>query len=170
MLISLVTFYQNVIDVNFHIMANLIFEDLVDEILVSSSNVLQPKGNDFIIVQHPVSDEGHLLLILRCHFDLVVAQEYIHEAENLVPQGGVNKLVYLEQRKIIFWTGFTKIIEINIYPSFPICLLDEYNVGHVVMVVHLIDEARRHELVHLLINSLLLLWGKAYHLLSDYSI
>lgn len=51
----------------------MVDEHLVNEMLVSGSGVLEPKGHEFITKDTHLSDEGCLLLVVWVHEYLVVA-------------------------------------------------------------------------------------------------
>ena len=73
--------YEHVVDIDLHIMIDLVLEDFIDQSLICSPDIFETKRHDFVAVQAFVSDKCRLLLILRCYLDLVVAEESIHEAE-----------------------------------------------------------------------------------------
>ena len=75
----LAAFDKHVIHIDLHIVANLVFECLVDEPLIGCPGILQPEGHDPIAIQPPISDKCYLFLIVRCHCDLVISEESIHE-------------------------------------------------------------------------------------------
>lgn len=57
MMLYLPAFYQHVVNVHFDIAANLIFNDLVDEVLVCGSRILPIKGHDFVTIESLVCDK-----------------------------------------------------------------------------------------------------------------
>ena len=77
-------FDEHVIHVDLHIIVDLIFEYLVDKLLVGCSGIFQSERHDLIAMEPPISDECHLLLIMQWHFDLVVPEEGIHESQQLM--------------------------------------------------------------------------------------
>ena len=81
---SFLALHKHIIDVDLHVVINLIFEDFVDQPLIYSPGIFETKRYDFIAVQAFVGDEHHLLLVLWCHPDLVVVGEGIYEAEQLM--------------------------------------------------------------------------------------
>lgn len=72
---------EHVIDVDFHISINLVFENLIHQVLVGDSCILQTKRHHFIVVNTFVDHDGDILLILGSHPDLVVSPEGIHKAK-----------------------------------------------------------------------------------------
>ena len=83
-------FYDHIIHVHFHIPPELVLEEFVDHLLVSSPNVLQAEGHYFITIHPAGGDEGSVLLILSRHPDLVITRECVHEREEFVACGGVD--------------------------------------------------------------------------------
>ena len=94
---SFLIFHEHVIDVDLHIATDLIFEDFIDQPLICSFDIFETKRHNFVAVQAFVGDKCHLLLIIRCHPDLVVGGEGIHEAEQLMVQCDVDQLINQEQ-------------------------------------------------------------------------
>lgn len=50
MLLHPLTFHQHIIDIELHIIVDLVLEDFVDEVLISSSYILQAKVHDLVVV------------------------------------------------------------------------------------------------------------------------
>lgn len=89
-LIGLEWFDEHVIYVDYHGAAKLVGEHLVDKSLVSCTNILQPKGQDFIAKDAPISGEYSLLLVIRVQEDLIVVWEGIHEIKKLMSDCSVD--------------------------------------------------------------------------------
>lgn len=67
--------YQHIINIYFNILANLIFKDLVNEILICGSYILQVKWHHFIVVEPLVYDKGDFIFILQGHLGLIISKK-----------------------------------------------------------------------------------------------
>ena len=95
MICSLCALHQHVIHVHLHVASDLSFEDLIDEALVGGSGILQTEGHHFVAVKALGGHEGRMLFVLRCHLDLVISDEGIHEAEQSMTGRRIYQLVDL---------------------------------------------------------------------------
>lgn len=84
MLLYLVALHQHIIDIDFHVMTNPVFEDLFDKMLVIDSRILQAEGHDYAVVHLSVGDEGCLLFIFQHHPDFTIPRG-VHEPKHPVP-------------------------------------------------------------------------------------
>ena len=101
-MINLLAFHQHIVYIHFHVVDDLILENLIGKVVVSGLHILQLERHNFTAVKPFIENEGHLQLILEYYFNLVVTQEHIHEAKHVVPQGGINEMANPEETKIIF--------------------------------------------------------------------
>ena len=95
-------FYQHVIYVHLHGRSYLLLEHPVNQPLVGSSCVLEPKRHHSITIGSLPCDERGLFLVIWVHADLVVAGEGIHKTEEFMTGGGVYEEVDPRQRETIF--------------------------------------------------------------------
>lgn len=75
------TFDKHVIDINLHVLINLVLENFVDQPLVGSSYIFQTKGYYIIIINTFFDDDSSVLFIFKSHSYLIIAWESIHEAK-----------------------------------------------------------------------------------------
>ncbi len=71
-------FYKHVVHVHFHVLANLLLEDLFDEALVSRHCIFLAKGHYLVAVEASASEKGCFLLVFGCLLDLVVPRDCIY--------------------------------------------------------------------------------------------
>lgn len=83
-LLNLKAFLQHVVYIHLNVPPDLAFKHLIDESLINGPRILQFKGNDLVIVESSVGDEGGFLLVGPVHLYLVISQESIHETKSLV--------------------------------------------------------------------------------------
>ena len=70
----------------------------------------------------------------------MIPREGVHKTEELMFGGGINFQINLWQRKIIFWTHFVEVGEVNTYsPLFSIFWGDD-NGGEPISVVRFSDD------------------------------
>ena len=84
MLICYRTFDKYIIDVDFHIAFDLMFEHFIDEALICCTIFLNQKASFYNNTDF-VGYECGILLTFRCHPSLIVSGEGIYEAQQLVP-------------------------------------------------------------------------------------
>lgn len=161
-------FDQHIIDVDLHASSTLLFEHFVAKVLVGCSYIFKSKRHYFIVVQTFVNNECYILLILRCHSDLVVPWESIHKALLSMSQGRMYELIHPWEQETILWTYFVKVGIFNVNSPLTIGLIDYYNIGKPLQIIYFLNKLSGQELVHLLINHLLSFLGEAPLLLSNW--
>ena len=105
MICSLRTLYQHVVHIHLHVASDLIFEDLIDESLVSGSGVLQSEGHYSVAIEALGGHEGGVLLIFRHHPDLIVSGKSIHEAKQSMAERRIYQLVDFWKWKAVLQAG-----------------------------------------------------------------
>ena len=80
-------------------------------------------------------------LIGLFHRDLVIARVGIQKREDLATRGGVDYLVYAQQRKVILWTRFVEASIINAHSPLLGLLFNKNGIGKTVGVKYLSDES-----------------------------
>ena len=73
----------HIINIDLYLVVNHIVEQGYHNTLIGCPNVLQPKWHNLVTKSSPLCNEGCLLHVLRCHFDLVVTRESIHEGKQI---------------------------------------------------------------------------------------
>ena len=131
--------HQHVIYVYFHGRSYLLLEHPVYQPLISSSCVLEPKRHHTVAIGSLPCDERGLFLIIWDHDDLVVAEESVHETEELMAGCGIYDEIDSWQRETIFWACSVDVSEVD--AEFPLAFrfFDEYDVGQPFGVFHLSD-------------------------------
>lgn len=61
---------EHVVHISFHIVAQLLLKDMVDQPLVGWPGVFQPEGHDFVAIHKVVYVKGYCVFIGRVHLDL----------------------------------------------------------------------------------------------------
>ena len=77
---SFIAFYEHVVDIDLHVMIDLILENFINQSLIYDLNIFETERHDFIIVQAFIGNKYHLLLIFGRHPDLIIFREDIHKA------------------------------------------------------------------------------------------
>ena len=160
--------HQHVIYIHLHGRSYLLREHSVYQPLISSSHILEPKGNYTIAISSLPGDERGLFLVIWIHANLVVVGEGIHETEEFMAGCGIYDEVDSRQRETILWAFFVDVSEVDAKSPLVVCFFDEYNVGHPFRIFHLFDCPCLEEFVDLLVDRFLPLWHEAPSLLFDW--
>ena len=106
-----------------------------------------------MIAIRPLSGhEGGLLLVVGIHFDLIVTQESVHEAKELVARGGIYYKVDPKLGKTVFRAGSIDVSKVNAELPFSICLFDENHVSQPVGVIYFPDNSGLEEFSDLFVD------------------
>jgi hypothetical protein len=79
-------------------------------------------------------------LVLFFHIDLMIAQEAIKERHDFAASCRIDNFVDSWQRKIVLWTGFVEVGEVNAHSLFLIYLLHHDDIGEPGGVSNWFDE------------------------------
>ena len=161
-------FYQQIIYVHLHSCAYMLLEHPVHQPLIGSSCILEPERHHTIIIGSLRCHERGLFLVVWVHADLIVAGEGIHETKEFMAGCGIYDEVYPRQRKIVLWTCFVDVSEVDTKSPLSICFFDEYDVGQPLRILYLPDRSFLEEFVDLLIDGFLSFWLEAPPLLLDW--
>ena len=82
---------------------------------------------------------------------MIITQESVHEAEELVASSGVHYEVNPGQRKAIFWASPVNIGKVNAESPLSICLLDENHISQPVGIVYFSNSLGLEEFVDLFV-------------------
>ena len=74
------------------------------------------------------------------HFDLVIARESVHEAQDLVPHSRVYQSIYLWEWIAVLRASLVEVREVYTHPPFTIGLFNHDHVCQPVGVVYFSDE------------------------------
>ena len=92
------TFDEHVIHIHLHVAVDMLLKNFVDQALVRCSYIFEPKGHNPVTVKTMISNKSSFLLVLRHHPYLVIAEEGIHEDEELMARGCIYQLIDLGRR------------------------------------------------------------------------
>src|SRR3954470_9494381 len=92
-----------------YITANLLMKAILYTPLISCLGTLEPKGHRYIAKGPKGSYERRLLLVLNCHFDLMIARIRIQKTQTLTTRRRINNLINTGEGKRICWTSFIKV-------------------------------------------------------------
>ena len=106
-------------------------------------------------------------MVVRVHYDLIIARESVHEAKELVASCGIHYEVDSGQREAVFQASPVNIGKINAESPFSIRLLDENHISQPVGVIYFSDSSGLEEFADLFVDRLMPFWGEASSLLFD---
>ena len=95
----------HIVDVHLHGTTDLLFEDLVHQMLIGGARILQTKRHNLVVVQPTVGNKGRIILIGLVHWNLVVPGESIYETKHLMSRHSIDQLVYPRKREAILRAG-----------------------------------------------------------------
>ncbi|PKU86416.1 hypothetical protein MA16_Dca025239 [Dendrobium catenatum] len=84
------TLYQHVVHVQLHLTSNMGFENLIHEVLISCSIILELEGHHLITTLSSVCLKCCCFFISQIHLDLVVTRVDVHENQHLMSRGGID--------------------------------------------------------------------------------
>ena len=93
MLLCSLTFNNDVIHIDFHILPNLILQHMVHQQLVCGSSIFYSEGHDCITIETFMCNEGRLFFIFLPHWDLVVPLSGVNETIKPMTSCGVYQLI-----------------------------------------------------------------------------
>ena len=108
------SFDDNVVDINFQVVADLLPETLLHALLEGGSGVPEAERHGSVAEGAEGGDEGHDHLIGGVHCNLVVLGVRIQKAKGLTASGGINHLVNLRKGKRVT-PNFAKQNQVLIY-------------------------------------------------------
>ena len=135
--------------------------------LVSCLGTLKPKGHRHITEGSKRSYEGCLLLVLNCHFDLMVARISIQKTQTLATRRSINDLIDTGEGKRISRTRFVQIRVIHTHMPGAILLKHQHRISQPLRMKNFNNEPCRQEPGYLLTNSLAPLFIEPAKELSD---
>lgn len=84
---------QNIIHIYLHISTNMIFNDLIEELLIGSTYIFQAKRHNPMIKKISVSNKSYFLFILRYHLNVIITGKGIYKSKELMAHGYIHQLV-----------------------------------------------------------------------------
>ena len=159
MIWSLKTLHQHVVHVHLHISSNLGLEDLIDETLISNSDIFQTERYYFIAVYTFVGYKSCGFLIFWYHPDLIIPDKSIHETQKSMTWSRINQLINLRQREAVLRTSLIQIRIVDANSLLSISFFHHYHIGEPFRIYSFSDEACCEELVDFFINNLFVFQG-----------
>ena len=104
------------------------------------------------------SNKSCPLLIIQSQKYLVVPLKSIQKAHLKMTYSGIHQLVYLRHGGRIFWAGLVWICEVHTYPPLSIFLLHNHSIDQPFRVEHFFNSPNLLKLVHLLLDSIKMLF------------
>ena len=92
-----------------NIAPNLLMKAILNTSLVSCLGTLEPKRHGNIAEGSKGSYKGCLLLVLNCHFDLMITRVSIQKTQTVTTRRSINNLINTGEGKRICWTSLIKI-------------------------------------------------------------
>src|SRR3954470_3011628 len=108
-----------------NIPADLLMQTILDTPLISRLGTLEPKRHRHIAEGSKGSYEGCLLLVLNCHFDLMITRICIQKTQTLTTRHSINNLINTGEGKRICWTSFVEICVIHTHTPCAVLLKDQ---------------------------------------------
>ena len=106
-------------------------------------------------------------MVVGVHFDLIITQESVHEAKEIVASSGIHYEVDSGQRKAIFWASPVNIGKVNAESQFSFCLLNKNHISQPVGIIYFSDSSGLEEFVDLFVDCLLPFWGETSSFMFD---
>ena len=94
-------------------------------------------------------------MVVGVHSDMIIAQESVHEAKELVASSGVHYKVDSRQGKAIIRAIQVNIGKVNAESPFAICLLDENHISQPVGIIYFSDSSGLEKFADLFVDRLL---------------
>src|SRR3954469_21995462 len=112
-----------------NITTDLLMKAILHTPLISLLGTLEPKGHGHIAEGSKGSYEGRLLLVLNCHFDLMITRICIQKTQTLTTRRSINNLINTGKGKRICWTSFVEICVIHTHTPGAILLKDQHRIS-----------------------------------------
>src|SRR3954467_7088952 len=96
-----------------YITANLFVETILHTVLIGRLGTLEPKRHRYIAEGSKGSYKRCLLLVLNCHFNLMITRISIQKAQTLATRCSINNLINSRESKGISWTSLVQICVVH---------------------------------------------------------
>ena len=106
-------FYHYIIHISMNIAPNLIMKTILHAALISRLGTFEPKRHRYIAEGSKGSYKSCLLLVLNCHFDLMITRISIQKAQTLTTRHCVNDLINTRESEGISWTSLVQICVVH---------------------------------------------------------
>src|SRR3954471_21582438 len=123
-----------------HITANLFVETILHTPLISCLGTFEPKRHRHIAEGSKGSYERRLLLVLNCHFNLMIAGVCIQETQTLTTHRSINDLINTGEGKRIRRAGLIEISIIRTHAPGAVFLKDQHRISKPLRVENFNDE------------------------------
>ena len=105
------------------------YEDNSEHKLISRLGTLEPKGHRYIAEVSKGSYKSCLLLVLNCHFDLMITRISIQKPQVVTTRRSINNLINTRQGKRICWTSFVKVCVVHTHTPSAILLKYQHRIS-----------------------------------------
>lgn len=85
--------FLEIFDMRFSVLAELVLENVIDQLLVHGASIFETKGHNLIAIYRIVSVEGSLVFISGIYLGLIICRIGIHEVEEDMTSCGIDKLI-----------------------------------------------------------------------------
>ena len=122
-------FHHNIIHISLNIAPNLFMKTILNTALMSRICTLEPKRHGHIAEGSKGSYETSLLLVLNCHFDMMVTRIRIHKTQTVTTRRSINNLINMRESKGINWTGLVQVCVIHTHTPSVILLKNQHRIS-----------------------------------------
>src|SRR3954468_15248849 len=136
-----------------YITTNLFVEAILHTPLISSLRTLKPEGHRNIAEGSKGSNERRLLLVLNCHFDLMITRICIQKTQTLATCRSINDLINTGEGKRICWTSLIKVYVIHTHTPGAVFLKDQHRISKPLRVKNFNNETSCQKPRYLFSNS-----------------
>src|SRR3954468_13095019 len=136
-----------------NITADLLMKTTLHTPLISRLGTLEPKGHGHIAEGSKGSYEGRLLLVLSCHFYMMITGICIQKAQTLATRRSINNLINTGEGKRICWTSFVEICVVHTHTPSAVLLKNQHRISQPLRMEYFKDKSRCQEPGYFFINS-----------------
>src|SRR3954470_22193942 len=137
-----------------YITSNLLVKAILYTPLIGRLGTLEPKGHRHIAEGSKGSDERRLLLVLNCHFDLMITGICIQKDQTLATRRSINNLINTGEGKRICWTSFVEIYVVHTHTPTVVLLKHQHRISQPLRMEYFNDKSSRQEPGYFFTNSL----------------
>ena len=81
----------HIVNIDLYLVMDHIMEQCYHSMLIGCPSIVQPKWHKLVAESAPLCNGSSLLHVFRCHFDLIITREFVHEGEYLMLCSVVNQ-------------------------------------------------------------------------------
>src|SRR3954471_4725946 len=136
-----------------HITANLFVETILHTPLISCLGTFEPKRHRHIAEGSKGSNERRLLLVLNCHFYLMIARIGIQKTQTLATHRSINDLINTGEGKGVCRASFIQIRIVHTHAPSAVLLENQHRISKPLGIENFHDEASCQKPGHLFSNG-----------------